>query len=233
MENKEKKNMALNLRQKRVLRIPGGKIQNKIKKDISIATWNVRSMYEAGKLANTTKEMKRLNIDILGISETWWAGSGEYISSDEKLYYSGNETEAHRNGVGIIIPKNLSSCVTNFIPESDRVMLLTINAKPIMLNIIQVYAPTSDKSDEEIEDFYADVNKMLKLTKPHEMTIIMGDFNAKIGTEKVENVCGSFGLGERNSRGDRLVQFCQEENFKIMNTYFKLPPRRLYTWKSP
>ncbi|XP_055387849.1 craniofacial development protein 2-like [Condylostylus longicornis] len=218
---------------KRVLRIPGGKTNKNKAKDICTATWNIRSIYQAGKLANTVNEMKRLNIDILGISETWWAGSGECVTNGPKLYHSGNETDAHRRGVGVIIPQHLTNCVTNFMPESDRVMLLKINAKPLTLNIIQVYAPTFDKSEEEVEDFYAEVTKVLKLTRRHELNIIMGDFNAKVGDEKVENVCGNFGLGVRNCRGDRLVQYCQEQNLRIMNTYFKLPPRRLYTWKSP
>lgn len=61
----------------------------------------------------------------------------------------------------------------------------------------------------------------------------MGDFNAKIGEGQLQDVVGQFGLGVRNDRGDRLVQFCQEESMVVMNTFFKLPPRRLYTWKSP
>lgn len=61
----------------------------------------------------------------------------------------------------------------------------------------------------------------------------MGDLNAKIGKGRVENIIGEHGLGLRNERGDRLLQFCQDQNMAIMNTWFELPPRRLYTWKSP
>lgn len=60
----------------------------------------------------------------------------------------------------------------------------------------------------------------------------MGDFNSKVGKEKVNDIVGPYGLGTRNPRGDRLIPFCQEENFIIMNTFYKLPPRRIYTWKS-
>lgn len=61
----------------------------------------------------------------------------------------------------------------------------------------------------------------------------MGDFNSKIGKGGFEDIVGSFGLGERNERGNRLLHFCQEENMKVTNTWFCLPPRRLYTWRSP
>ncbi|XP_055378335.1 craniofacial development protein 2-like [Condylostylus longicornis] len=213
----------------RVLRIPGGET----KQHLNIATWNVQSLFEAGKLANTIKEMKRLSTNVLGVSETWWPDVGEFHSEETKVYYSGNKSTRHRQGVGIIVSKNVIKSVQQFIPFSDRALLLKINAKPISINIIQVYAPTADSSNSDIESFYSEISELLKLTKRHEMNIIMGDFNAKIGTGKVENIVRPFALGTRNDRGERLIQFCQEEDYKITNTWFSLPPRRLYTWKSP
>lgn len=113
-------------------------------------------------------------------------------------------------------------------------MLLQLRAKPVNINIIQVYAPTAAKTqDHLIEPFYEDVKQVLEKLKAHECNIVMGDFNSKIGEGAVDETVGSFGLGERNERGDRLVQFCQEEQLVITNTFFKLPPRRLYTWTSP
>ncbi|XP_037932530.1 craniofacial development protein 2-like [Teleopsis dalmanni] len=73
----------------------------------------------------------------------------------------------------------------------------------------------------------------MRLTKSHETNIIQGDFNAKVGRGEVQGVVGQYGLGERNDKGDRLIQFCQEYKLKISNTLFNLPPCRLYTWKSP
>lgn len=101
------------------------------------------------------------------------------------------------------------------------------------MNIIQIYAPTADCADDEIENFYSDVKTIIRTTKKHEINILMGDFNAKVGKEKTLNVTGEFGLGKRNERGNRLIQFCQEEEYVISNTLYKLPERRLYTWKSP
>ncbi|XP_030747109.1 uncharacterized protein LOC115875737 [Sitophilus oryzae] len=69
--------------------------------------------------------------------------------------------------------------------------------------------------------------------KSRDITLVLGDFNAKIGRGRFNNCVGEYGLGRRNERGDRLLQFCQENDFIISNTFFKLPNRRLYTWKSP
>lgn len=108
-----------------------------------------------------------------------------------------------------------------------------MNASPTNINLIQIYAPTADKQDEEAEELYGQIQEVLRSLKPHEITIILGDFNAKVGKGRVDDVAGAFGLGERNGRGELLLHFCKEENMVIKNTFFKLHPRRLYTWKSP
>lgn len=85
----------------------------------------------------------------------------------------------------------------------------------------------------EIEEFYGQVESLLKYTKKHDLNIIMGHFNAKVGSMSVPGVTGDYGLGIRNERGDTLIEFCQEKGFMLANTLFKLHPRRLYTWTSP
>jgi len=100
--------------------------------------------------------------------------------------------------------------VINVLPFSDRIILLKLYAKPVNINVIQVYAPTTDSTEDEIETFYEEV-----------------------GEERFEALVGPYGLGLRNDRGERLCQFCQEENMKITNTWYKLPPGCLYTWKAP
>lgn len=227
--------MALSPRQalnsQRVQRIPGWNL-NLTKTEIKVGTWNVRSMNQPGKLRNTINEMQRLNIKILGISEMRWRDSGKYQTSDATVFFSGSKTNNYY-GVAIIINKELTQAVTNFIPYSDRIIMVQLKAKPFNINLIQVYAPTENKDDNEIEDFYNQIKQIQKATKNNEVNIILGDFNAKIGSGRVLDIVGEYGLGNRNERGDRLVQFCQEENMMVTNTWFKLPPRRLYTWVSP
>lgn len=204
-----------------------------LRKPLRIGTWNVRSLFDAGKLANLTQEMNRLKLDILGVAETWWPDAGECEVQNGVFFYSGNSDPKHRKGVGIVITKELLKSVITFVPYSDRTALLKLKARPNDLNIIQVYAPTADSPEHEVEKFYDEVQELLRLTKKQDVNIIMGDFNAKIGNGQFEEIVGPYGLGERNERGDRLLQFCQEESMRITNTFFQLHPRRLYTWKSP
>uniref|UniRef100_A0A8D8M2B6 Craniofacial development protein 2 n=1 Tax=Cacopsylla melanoneura TaxID=428564 RepID=A0A8D8M2B6_9HEMI len=200
-----------------------------------IATWNVRSMFGDGRLENVLKEMKRMKINLLGISDTRWIGSGSKVVDEEgnMIYYSGNNDRRHLYGVAIIVDKEIRKSIESFTPISDRIMMIKIKTKIGYTNVIQVYAPTADKADEEVEAMYQDLQNLLKTTKQEDVNIIIGDFNAKVGSEAVHGCTGMFGLGDRNERGDRLVEFCQNEDFVIMNTTFKLPKRRLYTWKAP
>lgn len=222
-----------------VLRIPTTKVRNhpKVEKNnnlvLKIGTWNAKSLYAAGKTHNIINEMKRMNINILGVSEVRWPSSGQVNIGDHTMYYAGNAEPHHYNGVAIIVDKESNKSVKNFIPLSDRAALLQIKAYPRDINIIQVYAPTMEKPDTEIQQFYSDIKQLIKATKKNEVNIVMGDFNAKIGKGKVEDIVGNYGLGVRNDRGDLLLQFCQEENLMIANTWFQLPDRRLYTWKAP
>lgn len=172
------------------------------------------------------------------MSDTKWTTSGSFPvqNGEQKIYHSGsnNNTETNRRyGVAIIINKEVDQCVSGFIPVSERVMMLNISSESGTINLIQVYAPTADKADEEIEAFYQDIKTVLDTTRKHDITIILGDFNAKVGDLAVEGVTGMFGLGMRNERGDRLVEFCQNEEMVITNTTFKLCKRRLYTWTAP
>jgi len=107
-------------------------------------------MYQPGKLTNAIMEMKRLNLDILGLSEVRWTGRDRIRSEGYEFIYS-RGAEKHENGVGIILKKELSEMVNDIIPRSDRVIAVQINAKPKPITVIQVYAPTADSEEEEIE----------------------------------------------------------------------------------
>uniref|UniRef100_A0A8D8XEP5 Craniofacial development protein 2 n=1 Tax=Cacopsylla melanoneura TaxID=428564 RepID=A0A8D8XEP5_9HEMI len=217
---------------------PGGAVTSitegfKCREEIRIGTWNVKTMNQGGKIHNAIQEMTRLNLNFLGVSEMRWPGSGSVNIQDHQVFYSGTDNGKHEYGVGLILTKEIAKCVDNFIPVSCRVMLVQIKAKPVDLNIIQVYAPTSDATEEEIEDFYSSLNQVLKKLKKQDILILMGDFNAKLGAGKTSQSVGPFGLGNRNPRGDELETFAVTNQLAVMNTWFRLHPRRLYTWKSP
>ena len=198
---------------------------------LKFGTWNVRTLYQSGKVENCCREMQRLNIDLLGMAEIRWTDSGVIDRGSHLMIFSGGKK--HENGVGFMMTRKISNAMQGYLPISNRVIVAKFAARPVNIVCVQVYAPTSEHSDEEIEAFYDDVEKAIKTAKSSDIVIIMGDLNAKVGNEKVDNVTGKYGLGLRNDRGSRLVQFCQDNNLTIMNTVFQQPPRRLYTWKSP
>ncbi|RWS06003.1 endonuclease-reverse transcriptase-like protein [Dinothrombium tinctorium] len=196
-----------------------------------IATWNVRGMSQ-GKLDIIKREMDRLKIGLLGISELHWTDNGYFQSDDFTVYYSGHDN-IKRNGVAFIACKRVTRAIESYSTISDRIISIRIRAKPLFITILQIYAPTSDASEDEIERFYSSLEEALQQVPKKDIIYIMGDFNAKVGCQEEERIAGKFGLGDRNDAGDRLVQFCQENRFKIANTWFTQHKRRLYTWTSP
>ena len=99
--------------------------------------------------------------------------------------------------------------------------------------VIQVYSPTSNAEEAEVERFYEDVQDLLELTPKKDVLFIIGDWNAKVGSQETSGVTGKFGLGVQNEAGQRLIEFCQENALVIANTLFQQHKRRLYTWTSP
>ena len=133
----------------------------------------------------------------------------------------------------MIINKKYTKAIMGFLPISRRVMVVKIEGKPFNLAIIQAYAPTAEHSEDDIEEFYEDLEKACKQVASTDIMVVMGDMNAKIGKGSVDRYVGEFGLGDRNDSGDRLLEFCIEKDLYVANTHFQQPARRLYTWKSP
>ena len=105
--------------------------------------------------------------------------------------------------------------------------------KPFSITVIQVYGPTSNTEEAEVEWFYEDLQDLLELTPKKDVLFIIGDWNAKVGSQETPGVTGKFGLGIQNEAGQRLKEFCQENTLVIANTLFQQRKRRLYIWTSP
>ena len=101
------------------------------------------------------------------------------------------------------------------------------------ISVIQVYVPTSNAEEAEVEQFYEDLQDLLELTPPKDVLFIIGDWNAKVVSQETPGATGKFGLGVQNEAGQRLTEFCQENALVIANTPFQQHKRRLYTWTSP
>ena len=110
---------------------------------------------------------------------------------------------------------------------------LCFQGKPFNIMVIQAYAPTSNAEEADVEQFYQDLQDLLEWTSKKDVLFIIGDWNAKVGSQKTPGVTSKFGLGIRNEAGQRLIEFCQENALVIGNTLFQQHKRRLYTWTSP
>ena len=108
-----------------------------------------------------------------------------------------------------------------------------MQGKPFSIIVIQVYALTGNAEAAEVEQFYEDLQGLLELTPKKDVLFIIGDWNAKIGSQETPGVTGKFGLGVQNEAGQRLIEFCQENTLIRANTLFQQHKRRLYTWISP
>ena len=173
-----------------------------------------------GKLEVVKQEMARVNIDILGICELKWTGMGEFNSDDHYIYYCGQES-LRRNRVAIMVNKRIRNAVLGCNLKNDRVISVHFQGKPFNMTIIQVCAPTSNAEEAEVERFYEDLQELLELTPKKDVLFIIGDWNAKVGSQETPGVTRKFGLGVQNEAGQRLTQFCQENTLVTADTLFQ------------
>ena len=110
---------------------------------------------------------------------------------------------------------------------------LCFQGKPFNITVIQVYSPTSNAEEPEVEWFYDNLQDLLELAHPQNVLFIIGDWNAKVGSQETLGVTGKFGLGILNEAGQRLIEFCQEHALVIANILFQQHKRRWSIPKSP
>ena len=108
-----------------------------------------------------------------------------------------------------------------------------LQGKPFNITVMQIHSPTSNAEKAEVEWFYEDLQDLLELIPQKDVLFIIGDWNAKVGSQETPGVTDKFGLGIQNEPGQRLIEFCQENALVITNTLFQQHKRRLYTWTSP
>ena len=205
----------------------------------SMVTWNVRSMNQ-GKLQVVEQEMARVNIDILGISELRWTGMGEFNSDDLYIYYCEQES-LRRNGVAIMVNRRILNAVLECNLKNDRMVSIRFPQQTIQYHDNPSLgkkkkfksAPNTNAKEAEVQWFYEDLQDLLELTPKKDVLFIIGNGNAKVGSQEIPGVTGKFGLGVQNEARKRLIEFFQENALVIASTLFQQHKRRLYTWTSP
>ena len=183
-----------------------------------------------GKL-EVVKEMARVNVDILGISELKWTRMGEFNSWPlYLLLWAGiPQKKWSSHHYQQMSPK----CSTWMQSQNWQNDLCSFQGKPFNITVIQVYAPISNAEEAEDEWFYEDLRDLLELTPKKDVLFTIGDWNTKVGSQEILGVTGKFGFGIQNEAGKRLTKFWQENALVIENTFFQQNKRRLYTWTSP
>ena len=198
-----------------------------------IGTWNVRTAYSTGKLAQIINEMKTSDLHILGLAEMRWPNSGQLVSEDVTVLYSGGHK--HEHGVGILMSREAAKSMISWEPVSNRIMTLRLRTRFTCATIVQVYAPTDSAADSDKDVFYQQLDAVMDSIPSYDMKILMGDFNAQIGpdTTGFENVIGKEALGQRTDNGDRLLGLYSNNNLKIGGSMFMHKRIHKGMWQSP
>ena len=132
-----------------------------------------------------------------------------------------------------MVNKRVQNAVLGCNLKNDRMISVRFQGKSFNITVIQAYVPTSNTEEAEVECFYEDLQDLLELTPQRDVLFIIGDWNAKVGTQETPGITDKFGLGVWDEARQRLIEFCQENTLVIANTLFQQHQRRLYTWTSP
>ena len=208
------------------------------KSKFKIGSWNVRTLYETGRIQQLVIEMDKYKLDVMCVSETRWINCGKMkLNSGHHIVYSGNKGDAahHTRGVGVVMTDKTEKCLLAWEAVSERIVTATFRSKVCKLIIVSVYAPTNDASDEEKNEFYESLQSTLNKINRRDIVIVAGDLNAKIGTDNTnkEQVMGKHGTGTISANGELFTEFCLENDLIIGGSLFPHKEIHKYTWVSP
>lgn len=200
---------------------------------VSLATWNVRSLYKPGALANLINELENARVKIAAIQEMRWKGTDVWKYKNFTLYYSGNET--HTLGVGFAVRRHFKNAVIGFTALNERLCSIRVKGQCFNVTLICAHAPTEEADEDSKETFYAQLERLYDMAPHYDIKIILGDLNAKIGKEEdLTPTIGKHSLHEEsNDNGLKLVSFAASKGMVISSTYFQHKRIHKTTWKSP
>ena len=178
---------------------------------IRVGSWNVRTLYQAGKLQQVLREMTNYKVEILCVSEARWTDSGRRtLASGHTIFYSSRTDNLHRGGVAVIVTRKVENTLLEWKPVNDRLMKVRFNSKFAKLTIIACYAPTEEAEEEEKDEFYEQIEEGIRTTPRHDVLMVIGDLNARVGQDNTgkERAMGAQGFGCANNNGERLSDLC-------------------------
>ena len=208
----------------------------KWKNPLKIGTWNVLSLYRAGYAKTLIEEINKYDIDIMAVQETRWTGEGECKMGNYTILYSGRKDGIHREGVGFCISNKVYRAVESFNPVNERIAHIRINCQWFKLSMIVTYAPTEESEEDQKDEFYEILQTVIEKIPKHDVIIVTGDMNAKVGRE-VDVFGPAIGVHsaheECNDNGTRLASFANANRMVIGGTLFPHKSIHKQTWNSP
>ncbi|XP_055910402.1 uncharacterized protein LOC129944762 [Eupeodes corollae] len=202
-------------------------------KPLYVATLNTLTLQSKEKFVELENALNKIHWDIIGLAEVRRQGESiQELNNGNIFAYFGTKQGLY--GVGFLINKELKKNIQEIKGFNDRIIGMKVKVENCNISIIQVYAPTEKATDDEMNRFY----KTLEIATAHfktEISLIIGDFNAKLGFRKngEETIMGEYGYGNRNERGSRLIQYIWQQKLIVGNSLFKKKPQNQWTWNSP
>ena len=205
----------------------------KPKEKTRIACWNVRTLYQTGKLAQVLREFQNYRLDILGVCEARWTGRGQRtLISGHTILYSGRSDDQHTEGVALIMSRKMEKTLIEWKPAGSRLLKASFNSKYTNLTVIVCYAPTEDAEEADKDAFYDQLQAVTDEVPTHNLLMVLGDLNARPGSNNTgrDRVMGKYGIGTINDNGERLCHFCDENDMVIGGTLFEHKDIHKTTW---
>ena len=208
----------------------------KPKQKMRVGCWNVQTLYQTGRMPQLVKEFDNYNLDILGVSEVRWTGTGKRrLASGHTIVFSGRSDVQHSEGVALLLSRKTEKALLEWKPFGSRLLKARFHSKYTTLSVLVCYAPNEDANAEVKDAFYDQLQTAVESVHAHDMLLILGDLNAKVGSDNTgrEHVMGKHGIGTINDNGERLADFCEENNLLIGGTLFQHKHIHKTTWTSP
>jgi exonuclease III len=154
--------------------------------DIMMATWNVCTMLQPGKMQEVAQEMARYKIDIMALQEIGWQGTGRIDKPEFTVIYSGPQKRTGQLGTGFMIPRKMKASLLEYETINVTICKLRMKGRYRNITIISVHDPTEEKEGREKEEFYKCLGETYQKIQKYDLVIIMGDFAAKTGKEEYQ-----------------------------------------------